>query len=606
MKTDVTRQRNQYSWLESLYVLVLGMYPLRHIYMGLDLWDTGYNYANFQYMGTEHMDSMWLFATYLSNVVGNFIMKLPAAGSLAGMNFYTALFVSVMALAGYFFCTKKLNISPLVAFVGEFLAISLCWCPTAKLYDYLTFLLFLACVILLYYGLTQEREKCLFVAGICLGANVLVRFSNLPEAAMIVAVWAYGVIEAAGWRKTVKRTLVCLGGYVSALVVLLGYISIVYGLDEYVAGISRLFAMTDNATDYKAASMLTGLVKTYTRELYWVVRISLIALAGVLVCGAERAIFRYIKPLARAKVLRKAADICCHVFCVLLGGVVLVWLYRNEFCSFAFRSYDSMLRPGILFLVLTMFLAVIRIFCRNCPKEEKLISGIVLLVVLLTSVGSNTGVYPSLNNLFIAAPYTMWQCARFVGGAGERVVCIGKRIEVVLHPLALKCVLVAFLAMVLFQSTMFGAEFVFVESTGAQEDMSATVENNEVLKGIQMSPERAEWLSSISAYVEEHDLKGKEIILYGEIPSMSYYLQMPSAFNPWCDLRSYSVKQMEADMKEVEAEMEEKETYRPVVLVDKVRLEYLDQTEKWQMIVEFMERYEYEQTFENDRFILWE
>ena len=41
--------------------LILLIYPMRHVNWGLDLWDTGYNYANFLYMGTEHMDPMWLF-----------------------------------------------------------------------------------------------------------------------------------------------------------------------------------------------------------------------------------------------------------------------------------------------------------------------------------------------------------------------------------------------------------------------------------------------------------------------------------------------------------------------------------------------------------------
>ena len=37
--------------LENLFIVILAFYPLRHISWGLDLWDTGYNYANFEYMG---------------------------------------------------------------------------------------------------------------------------------------------------------------------------------------------------------------------------------------------------------------------------------------------------------------------------------------------------------------------------------------------------------------------------------------------------------------------------------------------------------------------------------------------------------------------------
>lgn len=618
------QKQNQYSVWESIFVLVLGLYPMRHIYIGLDLWDTGYNYANFQYMGTEHMDSMWLFSTYLSNVVGNFLTKLPSAGILAGMNLYTGLFVSLLAVLGYLFCTRKLGISPLVTFIGEFVAISLCWCPTALLYNYLTYVLFLLCVILLYKGLTEERKWCLFAAGICLGCNVLVRFSNLPEAAMIVAVWAYGILEVleeraakknaedscikkiGAGKRTVNRTLWCLGGYLAALAVLYGYIAIRYGLDEYIAGIGRLFAMTDNATDYKATSMLMGMVNTYVSNLYWLLRMGIIVLVGMFGWFVAGILKRKVKWLANNAKLKKVMDGICYIACVGLAAAMILWLYYREFCSWAFYSYDSMLRPAILFLMLAMLIGMVRILGRKVPKEEKLISGMVVLVILLTCIGSNNEVYPSINNLFVAAPYTLWQCAKFVSSVKAKEV------------FPVKAILVAFLTMFLFQSTAFGAKFVFAEATGVR-DTTATVENNEILKGIQMSPERAEWMTDISAYVADNDLRGREVILYGDIPSLSYYLQMPSAFNPWSDLESYSVAQMELVLAQLAEEIREQDLKRPIVIVEKNYLESFgdgsepapsskkeQQNRKWQMLLEFMEEFGYEQTFVNDKFVMWE
>ena len=41
---------------EFVFVAILVLYPLRHIAWGLDLWDTGYGYANFEYMGC----SIWI------------------------------------------------------------------------------------------------------------------------------------------------------------------------------------------------------------------------------------------------------------------------------------------------------------------------------------------------------------------------------------------------------------------------------------------------------------------------------------------------------------------------------------------------------------------
>lgn len=75
---------------EFVFVAVLVLYPLRHIAWGLDLWDTGYGYANFEYMGTRHMDPMWLFSTYLTTVIGHCLSLLPGAKTLIGMNFTRA------------------------------------------------------------------------------------------------------------------------------------------------------------------------------------------------------------------------------------------------------------------------------------------------------------------------------------------------------------------------------------------------------------------------------------------------------------------------------------------------------------------------------------
>lgn len=627
-------RQNKYAWLEVLYVIILAVYPLRHVHWGLDLWDTGYNYANFQYMGLEHMDPMWLFSTYLSNVVGHFLTKLPGAGSLVGMNCYTGLFVSALALMGYFFCTKKLGISSYVAFVGEFIAISFCWSPTAVLYNYLTYVLFLGCVILLYTGLLQEKKWYLYAAGLCLGANVLVRFSNLPEAAMILVVWVYGVIETLEWRqkisRTISRTLWCLGGYLTALAVLLGYIAVRYGFGNYIDGIMQLFGMTERATDYTAVSMVMGIVGTYVEHLYWVERIFVFVAAGTTVCAAGGLLLRYCTGLKGNATVQKLLKAGSCVVCVVCAAAMLWWFYNGNirFTSWSFDTYDPIWHPGVVFLMLTMLIAVIRIFHRNVPKEEKLISGMVLLVVLLTSIGSNNKVYPSFNNLFVAAPYTLWQSVRFVEEGKEKEIRIGKEggkhLYILFSPVAAKCVLMAFLALFVLVVTCFGANFVFAEATGTK-DVSATTENNEILKGTKMSPERAEWMNSISSYVKDNNLQGREVILYGKIPALSYYLQMPSAFNPWSDLESYSVSKLALELEKLRGDITEKGTERPVIIAEKSYEDFfpdaitevdpdkerdydeaLQRVEKWMLITDFMEEFGYEKSFVNEKFVIWE
>ena len=698
-------QRRSGNLLENLFIVILAFYPLRHIGQGIDLWDTGYNYANFQYTGTEHMGSMWMFSTYLANIVGNWLTGLPNAGTLRGMNLYTGLFVSVLALTGYFFCTRKLKMPGGIVFVGEMAAISLCWCPTALLYNYLTYVLFLGSFILLYLGLTKEKKGFLAAAGVLLGANVLVRFSNLPEMAMIVAVWAYdiivwleerkdkrqGGIESAGhrmestegqtgntnsarkstktqkdkrefggdsvekqgnslqnkdgrgesggrtgktaaaagetgfWKRVLGHTLWCFLGYAGALAVLVGYIHIRYGIDAYFEGIARLFAMTDSAVDYKPAAMIMGIVGRYVEHLYWVARMGIILLGGMVLFAAAGWLEERLrkKKDVDTNFCEKAARFL-HIGTRLLWAAVsiamIVWLYVRKYCSFLFYSYDPIIRPGTMFLMLGMLIAVIRIFHKDSPREEKLLSGMVALVILVTSIGSNNGVMPSMNNLFVAAPYTLWESWRFLRNAGDKRLKCG----LVISGFPAKGILTAFLALCLFQFGGFGAQFVFAEGTGVQ-DASVFVGNNAVLKNVKMNPEKAQWMTELSDYVNENELQGKEVILYGNIPALSYYLQMPAAFSAWPDLASYNLEVMEEELAKLEGLITEKGAEKPVIILEHNYALYKEESDgesslfplseekrrkigdeaKWKLLMEFIDRMGYEQTFRNVKFGLY-
>ena len=177
----------------------------------------------------------------------------------------------------------------------------------------------------------------------------------------------------------------------------------------------------------------------------------------------------------------------------------------------------------------------------------------------------------------------------------------------------------------MFQAVGFGAVYVFAESTGVQNAV-AYVENNKILKNIKMPAERAAWLTELTAFVEQEGLYGREVILYGRIPGLSYYLQMPSAFNPWSDLVSYSLETMEKDMRELEKEMAERGGMKPVILLEITyalcaegntgTLEEMGMTEekreevqndgKWKLIVDFMEKYGYKQVFCNEKFAVYD
>ena len=612
--------------LEVLFLVILCLYPMRHIMLGIDLRDTGYNYANHQYMGLLHMDSMWLFATYLANVAGHLFTCLPFGHTLIGMNFYTGLFPVFLGVTGYLFCTRKLHIPGWIAFLGEFLSLNLAWCPTAVLYNYLTYTLYFITILLLYQGLVKEKKKLLFLAGITLGSNILVRFSNLPEAGLILAVWCYAFFYEIENNKKNRRsflgnvfqklgqdTLWCFVGYITALAVWYIWIGIRYGMGNYIAGIQRLFAMTENATDYKPDSMLKdGMIRPFVDISYWVIRFGFFIAVAAVICFLGRMICKRLVQKKMAKAA-KAVGFVTALGAGLMLTAMLVWLYRRSFSSFYYYSYDPIMRPATLFLLIALIICTVNVFRKNCPKEEKLLSVIVGIVVLLTSLGSNTGLMASFNFLFLPAPYVFWQLYLFLKWCirEKKVVSVAAGVWLLMGVTVLHC-------------TVFGVGFVFAESSGVRFP-DTKVASNPVLKGVYMKESRAAWMEEASDYVYGQKLNGREALIYGDIPGVSFYFQMPSCFNPWSDLASFGASQMELKMKELEEQIDSGKREKPVIVLEHIYhmmyldrrdvletegenpeyLDFLEQNPKWEMIKSFMKKYHYGSDYSCVKLGIW-
>ncbi len=68
------------------------------------------------------------------------------------------------------------------------------------------------------------------------------------------------------------------------------------------------------------------------------------------------------------------------------------------------------------------------------------------------------------------------------------------------------------------------------------------------LEGIRTGEKKAEALADLKAYLTEEELQNERVILYGNIPGVSYYMEMAPALNVWPDLRSYPISVMEEDL----------------------------------------------------------
>ena len=641
---EVTGSTGFHKYIENgLFPVLLAFYPLIHINQGLDVVDTAYSLGNFQYFDSS--DGIWMVATYLANVLGHTLMSLPYGNTILGMQFYTGLIVSFLAVFFYLVLRKKMP--TILVLTGEMIAIGLCWCPTVILYNYLTYLFMGIGVWLLYLGCCEPEESrwrkwYLIAAGICLGANVAVRMPNVVQAAFVLALWYSEWLQRKPWRAVVRDTAYCLGGYLVGFGIPFIMICMRYGTKAYPAMVQNMFAMTDKAADYKPAAMLTGMLDDYGQGLYWFVFAAVCMVALYAAYGFYLVIYRIIR---KKNMLKNAEGIKGSELTQMSGNMVraCIWLFRllciGVWCvlirfywgrgmfHFRYYSYDcvSMYWWAVLLLLTGIADALWMLISRRMPVEEKVLALLVLLQILLTPLGSNNDLYPIINNLFLTAPFTLWCGYLWFRKAGrkpyvesaEKLYVKGERS---IRHFPWQSMLLIFEIVLCIQSVGFHLVYVFGDGIWGEKRDTLVMELPKA-KGIYTNRENAEYLLELSAYIKENGLTDKSIILYGEIPGLSYLLDMPSAISTtWPDLDSNRLSRFEQDMEALERHMGEE---GPVVIVasgiaayhseDAEACEWFgvdakkyDADEKLAILRQFLIDYEYEETFANMRYVVYE
>lgn len=567
--------------------LILAIYPLVRIRQGIDVADTTYSLSNFQFFAS--MDGTWMVATFLANALGSLLMHLPFGNTLLGMYCYTALIQSLTALVVYETLGRSDRMTgripvPLV-FIGELIALGLCWCPSTILYNYMTYLFMTAGILLLYRGILKEDRRYYMAAGVCLGANVAVRMPNVVQASLIVAVWYGAAVCGRKWQQAVHDTLWCIAGYVIGCGVPLAAICIKYGAGAYPAMVQTMFAMTEKATDYKPTAMLTGMFGDYATGLYWMLFAGICMAGGFVLFTLQRKIFPG----------KKGAEVLCALVYAAVLLVLLRFYWGRGMFNFLYYDFGSIYYPAVLLLLTAICAAVYCLVSKRVTTEQKILAVLILVQILVTPLGGNNKLYPIINNLFLALPFVLWI------GYGRLKLVTGL-------PFSL---LVVF---ILVQSVGFHLTFSFQDGrNGEARDTLLTMPDK--ASGIYTNQDNAAWLTELAEYAQQAQLTGREVILYGEIPGLGYLLDMPPALSTfWPDLDSYRMVEYERDMEQLASP--------PAVIVSSsiaaylnedadgmnwfgVEKEKLDQDEKLQILGEYMKAHSYQEAFGNARYVVY-
>lgn len=571
-------------------MVILFLYAFRNVNEGIDVTDTGYHFSNFLYM--SEMDPMWIFSTYLASLLGHFFTTLPGGNTLLGLNIYSACIPALLGVLTFAFFVKVVKTGILESFIGVLIALSLCWCPTTCVYNYMTYLFFGAGAICLYIGLAQDKKRYLIYAGLLLGLNVLVRFPNAAEAALIIVVWYVCFLKKEPIKAYLQKTGWCLLGYLLGLGIVFLQIQCKYGIEEYVNGILRLFGMTENASDYTPYAMVYNIVKAYLYSGKWFLIIAVCVWLGI--AGYMFFPGRFMK--------RKAIGyaICCLV--------LIRWFYGQGMFSLVFHGegYGAILNWGVVFVIAALVFALYAIVHPKAEMTEKTLAAIVVIVIGITPLGSNNQLYSNLNNMFLVLPFIFAFLSKRIL-KNEQYVCVMKGHMLPLSVWPLRIMSLICTCVLLFQAVSFGNTFVFRDLLPRDSKVTTIP----ALKHMNTNAENAAYLEELGAYVTDADLVGEHVLLYGDVPALSAYLGMPFVMSPWPDLASYTRETFELELQKVVDNLEEK---RPVIIMGNKFYKSLTTLEenvtkegfKLAYLKDMIRENDYKLTFENEGYVIFE
>lgn len=551
-----------------IFPILLFLYPLTKVNQGIDVSDTTYSLGN--YLFFDRLEGMWVISTYLSNVVGYVLTKLPFGDTLLAMNIYTGMIVSALVFSIY--QTLRKWMPEWIVFLAELIAIGFVWIPTTILYNYLTYVLFSIGALLLYKGLAEGKTKYLVIAGICLGCNALVRVANLAQMALIVAVWYYSYLQKETVQESVKKTGYCIAGYLIGIIPPFVAILVQFGFDGLLGMIQDLSAVQNADEGYSIGMMILMTIKAYISTLKWVAFVVIGMFLGMVMFYCKKEHMVLAKKIA-----------------YMAGIVVLLRFFwgRGMFSFRYYEDYSSMYEWGMMGLYLALFACVYLLIGKGVSVQERLFGMVSMLIILITPLGSNNYTYQNINNLFVVAPITLYAFVKLF----RRRYAAEKR---VLH-FPWKAMVAVLGGMILLQSAGFHSQFIFRDGMdGTPRD--TMLRTPQVVANMWTTQKNAEDIGGLLAFMENET--NKEAVYFGDCSGLPFLTGIPAAIDSsWPDLESYAVSQFETELEELGTE--------PLVIVRNVEKESQAYVEKKEILHDYMSAKHYESVYENNGYTVY-
>jgi hypothetical protein len=578
------------------FFFILFLYQLLFIFQGVDFTDEGFYATFYQQIFHSPQSVQYNFMYWLSGIIGGAYIYLFPSFGLLGLRLGGVLATTLTIILSFNLLKKHLNNGHLK--LGLLLAtVLISNDPKALFYDNLSALFFVAIVVFLFNGLSENKLSKLFLCGIFLALNLFIKLTNLADIALGAVILYHAILSKANLKYVLKQVACFVGGIVITTIAILLIMKWIGHLSIFMSCISLVKQMgASGENTHGVVKLIKWFKYEYTHAIINAIYTLLIVIVGAAIINKIKN--KYVKQI----ILYSFSLITLSVFIVL-----------------AFIK-DSFAIPYLLLGIITglsLIAAILIVISNNKNINIKTLAFSGAIMVLILPLGSDFGMYA-------AGRYALWLALP---------IAIGYYLNLSSYPLNMPFLKQTSIAKIIsffrvaekqlpaickWVVASFIIVFLFIAFTNTWNDTKDRTKmiykvNSIFLQGVFTTQQKALLINELLFESAKYIKKDDYVLAYDEIPLFYAMTETkPFIYNSWPKLYDRAVfkQELEKDLKE--------KNILPVVIYQKIMTlsnkwpDFTDDNKKWDInqprnlyIRNFLDSNHYKMVWENLAFRIY-
>ena len=579
-------------------LLAIVVWPLYNSFLGFDLVDTGY----YLYQYDTPLSPYGTYTTYLATLIGAVWLKIFPGLGLWGLNILEILLEWITCIVVY--QTFKLKYGKTTTLCG--IAITMLGISTyVNIFNYHQLNMALCCIMLcfMYKGLFSEKSIFLFISGCMGGLAITCRMPSLLTIVCILCIVYWHIWKSKSKERVGKNIFSFILGYI---VIGIAVVIFLYAFQLKDIIIEEIFRLNDLGSTGSAAYGTSSMLINLIRDTFW----GLVAALLFTVC-----ILGFAVVYEWTQKRKKISYVILGAYSLTMIPIIYIAVYiAGQAPAFGQLTSFSWFLYGICVEISLYYILKGIVNSTEKDAEDGVIAMMSIALILLCIVGSAARAKHVILGLWFIIP--------FIGNKIKEIVWNKKTLQypklsiISLERLSIKS-LRATLGIVFICATICFGYFIMTTNNFDSIDRSKLTSkiNSDKVKYIRTTKREADAVNGVLEKLKNSD---RELLIVGNGVAFYYLTGMDSYVRPWVSGTSYTYEKLYSDIQTRTGRSER----RPVILVCKtdpyvgfdseiyekliIREANNNISGKKDLIYEFMDVYQYEKSYENDYFIIYE